>query len=255
MTSRARVGANLATLANGVLGIGAILYVLAGNPYWAMLLIVSGIAFDGLDGLLSRRAKSPSGSFGRIADSIADAVTFGLAPASLLIVHTVNSSAWSPYYPWTLIVGVLVAVLAIARLIYFTWRGHQLPYFLGAPTPQTALAIIVILLLGDAPGFWGTLPVFVLIATLVVTLLMVLPIRFPKVRRGSPIRWAMTLTAIALVIAIIPIQFFPRPGSPLYLLAEVATLASGAGVAVYYLWGPLTVRSSVPPREEVAAHV
>ena len=69
MTDRYRVGANLATLANGLLGVGAIAYTLAGNKLWAMLLVAIAIGFDGLDGLLSRRSPRPSGRFGLVATS------------------------------------------------------------------------------------------------------------------------------------------------------------------------------------------
>ncbi|NNN16757.1 MAG: hypothetical protein HKL79_00090, partial [Thermoplasmata archaeon] len=79
MTDRWRAAANAATLGNLLLGIGAIAYVVLGNPVFAMLLIALGVAFDGMDGLLARRSLTLGGRFGRIADSVADAVTFGLA--------------------------------------------------------------------------------------------------------------------------------------------------------------------------------
>src|SRR5579862_5652503 len=113
---RFRTAANLATAANGVLGVGAILYLLAGNPLWAMLLIASGIAFDGLDGLLSRRSPRGPGTFGRVADSVADAITFGLAPALLVAYHSDHASIWAGWSTAALVVGAAVAVLAIARL-------------------------------------------------------------------------------------------------------------------------------------------
>ena len=96
MTDRWRVAANLATLANALLGVGAILYVLGGNKLWAMLLIACALGFDGLDGMFSRRSPNPAGLFGRVADSIADGITFGLAPAFLIAVHTSNVGTWQP---------------------------------------------------------------------------------------------------------------------------------------------------------------
>jgi CDP-diacylglycerol---serine O-phosphatidyltransferase len=244
VSGRGRAYANLSTLANAAVGVGSIVYTLEGNKVWAMLLIVAGLAFDGLDGYLSRKANEPTGSFGRIADSVADAITFGIAPALLIAVHSYDVNLWAPYMAASIAVGVIVAALAFARLIYFTVRAYHLPYFLGAPTPQTALAIILLVLYADQPAFVGTNQWLLLVGALFFGILMVVPIRFPKVRRGSPIRRAMTVTAVALVVAIIPVQFVPDPWSPLWILSFAATLLSTVGVAAYYVWGPFTV-----PRE------
>ncbi len=251
MTDRWRVAANLATLANALCGVGAILYVLAGNPLWAMLLVASAIAFDGLDGMLSRRSTGPVRAFGRYADSIADAITFGLAPAFLIAVHTANTSTWQPWATWTLIAAGGYFAAAIARLVYFTARGFQRSYFLGVPTPQSALALIVALLFHDTPAFQTVQPVALLIGVSALAVLMVVPIPFPKIRRGSPIRIPMAITGIATVLALLPLQFRPAVGTPLYTLALVAGYVMLVGVAIYYVVGPFTVdrRAAAHPPE------
>ncbi len=233
--------ANLATLANGAAGVGAILYTLAGNPLWGMLLIVCGLGFDGLDGWLSRRAGLAASAFGRVADSVADAVTFGLAPATLVIVHTERAALWSPWQADADLVGVIIVALAFARLAYFTLRAYRVPHFLGAPTPQNALAVVALVLFLDVPGFFGTHPVAFLLGTGLVALTMVVPVPFPKVRRGSRVRLPATITSIALVAALLPLQFRPPPGSWGFLLAEAAAGVAAAGIAFYYLAGPFLV--------------
>lgn len=238
--------ANLATLANLLVGIGAILYVLAGNPLWAMLLITSGVGFDGLDGFLARKAGVGPSRFGRVADSVADATTFGLAPAALLIVHTDHAGLWQPLAPWAWAVGVLFAALSIARLVYFTVRGYQNPDFLGAPTPQSALAITALVLFLGVPGFLGVHPVVLLGFAAAVAVVMVLPIPFPKIRRGHPIRLPLAVSGAALVVALLPLQFHLSSGSPFYLLAEAAAVPALVGVATYYLVGPFTVPRPMP---------
>jgi phosphatidylserine synthase len=238
VTSIARVGANLATLANALLGLGAILYTLAGNKLWAMLLIGCGIGFDGLDGLLSRRAGGPPSPSGRILDSVADAITFGLAPGFLIAVHTEHASQWTPWAGDSLAVGGLVSALALGRLVYFTWRGWQHPHFVGASTPQNALFVIVLILFFDAPAFFGTNPPVLLISTALIAFLMVAPIPYPKLRRGAPLRWSMVATAIALGVCLVPLQFRPAVGTPLYLVGEAAAIAAAVGLAGYYILGP-----------------
>ncbi|MGI0132154.1 MAG: CDP-alcohol phosphatidyltransferase family protein [Thermoplasmata archaeon] len=247
MTAPSRVYANLATLANALVGVGAIGYAWAGNPLWAVLLIVSGLGFDGLDGYLARRGNLPPSLFGRVADSVADAITFGAAPAVLIGYHSANVAGWSALAPWTTLVAAAIAGLAVVRLTYFTLTAFHEPFFIGAPTPQTALAIGTGLLLFDVPGVLGVDPGAALGIAAVAALLMVAPIRFPKIRRGALLRLPMTVTAVALVAAVLPFQFRPARGSLPYDLAAGLTLVSAAGLIVYYLVGPFSVRASTPP--------
>jgi phosphatidylserine synthase len=254
VTSFGRAGANLATLANALLGVGAILYTLAGNKLWAMLLIGCGIGFDGLDGLLSRRAGGPPSPTGRMLDSVADAITFGLAPGVLIAVHTEHASQWAPWSTYALLVGLLVSALALGRLVYFTWRGWQHPHFVGASTPQNALALIVLILFFDSPAFFGTNPPVVLLAATLLALLMVSPIMYPKLRRGVPLRWAMVGTAVALGICLVPLQFRPVMGSPFYLVGEAAAVAAAVGLAGFYLLGPFVAGAATNSRDPGVTH-
>jgi len=250
VTDRWRIGANLATLANALLGVGAVLYIIAGNKLWAMLLIACAIGFDGLDGLLSRRSRAPPSPFGRVADSVADAITFGLAPAFLIAWHAGESSAWQPYAPLAIALGAVYAAAAFARLAYFTLRAYERPYFLGVPTPQSALAVIVAVLFHDTPAFQTVAPIGLLVGAAALSVLMVAPIPYPKIRRGSPLRLPMAATAVAAAVALVPLQFRPGTGTPLYEVAYGAAFAMLLGVASYYVAGPFTVhrpRSGAEP--------
>jgi len=246
VTDRWRIFANLATLANGLLGVGAVLYVLAGNKLWAMLLIACAIGFDGMDGLFSRRSASPPGSFGRVADSVADAVTFGAAPAFLVAVHTGDVGLWQPWSSVALLLAAAYLVAAVARLAYFTLRSFEYSYFLGVPTPQSALALIVVVLFHDTPAFQSVAPLGEFVGVLIVAVMMVVPVPYPKLRRGSPLRLPMAATAVAAALVLVPLQFRLAVGSPLYDLAYAAAVAFLVGVASYYLVGPFTVRRPAP---------
>ena len=248
MTDRWRLFANLATLANAMLGVGAILYVLAGNKLWAMLLIACAIGFDGWDGMLSRRSSVPPSAFGRVADSVADAVSFGIAPAFLIAVHTSNTATWQPWEPLAVTLAIAYGAAAVARLVYFTARAYQRPYFLGVPTPQSALALIVALLFHDTPAFQTVQPVGVLVGVAALATLMVVPVPFPKIRRGAALRLPMAATAVAAGLALVPLQFHLAVGSTLYEFAYGASVALLIGVASYYLIGPFTVSRSAPAK-------
>ena len=242
MTDRFRVAANLATLGNGLLGVGAVAYTLAGNKLWAMLLIAMAIGLDGLDGLLSRKSRAAPSAFGRYADSVADALTFGIAPAVLVAVHTGDVARWAPYHLFTLTAAAAYLACALARLTYFTARGHTLSYFLGVPTPQAALAVIVALLFHDTPAFSGVAPTGVVVGVLVIAALMIAPIPYPKIRRGAWLRWPMALTAALAALVLVPLQFRPGGGTQLFWVAELAAWGMLVGVASYYVAGPFTAR-------------
>ena len=242
MTDRWRVGANLATLANGLLGVGAVLYTLAGNKLWAMLLVAIAIGFDGLDGMLSRRSPTPPSRFGRIADSVADATTFGIAPAVMLAVHTSDVATWAPFAALATAVAAAYLAAAVARLVYFTARAHGLPHFLGVPTPESALAVVVVLLFHDTPAYAGVQPVGALIGASLLAVLMVVPVPYPKIRRGSKLRLASAVTAAFAAVTLVLLQFHPAASSPPALAAEVGAFGFLVGVGIYYIAGPFTVR-------------
>ncbi len=242
MTDRWRVGANLATLGNGLLGVGAIAYTFAGNKLWAMLLIALAIGLDGLDGILSRRSPLPPSLFGRVADSVADAVSFGAAPAVLIAVHTSDPGIWAPAAEFVVPVAGLYLALAVARLTYFTARAHGLPHFLGVPTPQSALAVVVVMLFHDTPAYAGVEPIGVAVGSAVIAALMVVPIPYPKIRPGAILRIPSFVTAGLAALVLVPLQFRPTSGSPLGELAYGAAFGFLVGVALYYVAGPFTVR-------------
>lgn len=232
-----RAGANAATAANALMGVGAIAYVVLGNPLFAALLIAIGIGFDGLDGMLSRRAGS-SGALGRLLDSVADALTFGIAPALLIADHRLQGAPWTAYALEAALVGALYVALAVARLTYFTLRAYQRPNFLGVPTPQSALAVAWLSMAFFAPALLGADPVLLLSLAAVVSVLMVVPLPYPKLRAGSSWRLPGAVTAVAAALALVPLQFRPAAGSGSYELSFAAFVVMGAGLLAYYLLGP-----------------
>ena len=63
----------------------------------------------------------------------------------------------------------------------------------------------------------------------------------------------MMVTAIALVLAIVALQFLPSAHSPLWWAGFASTLVAGAGLLTYYLLGPTTVARD-RRRGEATAH-
>ncbi len=79
---------NLFTAANMICGSLSILFCLYGKIDWAVIGIIAGIFFDFLDGFLARLLKKEN-EIGKQLDSLADMITFGLAPGIIMMVMIV----------------------------------------------------------------------------------------------------------------------------------------------------------------------
>lgn len=157
---------NLLTCRNLLAGSLAVVFTLYHHrPDIAMALIVLAAVFDFFDGLVAR-ALGVSSPIGKDLDSLADVVSFGLAPATL-VWYTLQGLGITSV--WSYGVFLLVAFAAL-RLAKFNNDTRQSTSFLGLPVPSNALFFLgytsslpmVVFLLG---------PVGALVVTLVLTLL------------------------------------------------------------------------------------
>ncbi len=137
---------NTATCCNLFSGCVACVMAFEANYRMAVLFIIIGAVFDFFDGMLARLLKV-SGPMGKELDSLADDVTFGLAPALIAfsLFHEVTYPAWlqpvAGLVPYT---AFLIAVFSVLRLAKFNIDVRQSSSFIGMPTPANAL-------------FWGSL--------------------------------------------------------------------------------------------------
>jgi len=206
---------SLATLGNAVCGFAA-MYIVAfdetnvGDDPWARALLahkflaaayllILAMVFDALDGRLARFARHTT-DFGGQLDSLADAVSFGAAPATIALVLFKSEGPAGVPFPLTRLiwaVGALYFCCALIRLARFNVsneHGEQHHFsFLGLPSPGAAAAVIGAVLIQQdlrneafegwrfartlADGMTYLLPVIVLASGL----LMVSNIRYPHV--------------------------------------------------------------------------
>ena len=114
----------------------------------ALLFIVFGAVFDFFDGMTARLLKVSS-SIGKELDSLADDITFGLAPAVIAfslfreMTYPEFLQPIAEYIPFT---GFLISVFSALRLAKFNIDERQTSSFIGMPTPANAL-------------FWGSLAI------------------------------------------------------------------------------------------------
>ncbi len=125
------------TLMNLFSGFLAIISISEGRLYYAAWLIVAAGLFDSLDGLMARLSNSTS-QFGIELDSIADVVSFGVAPGFLLY-----NLGLSDLHFIGLILSALPPLCGAVRLARFNVEATETKgeIFKGLPTPAQALMI------------------------------------------------------------------------------------------------------------------
>ena len=136
---RRRFIPNSLTIFNMLLGFMSILSSANGDFFWAAWFIIFGSIFDGFDGKVARALDSTS-DFGIQFDSLADIITFCLAPSVFV------------YMVWAEPLGQLVGgfyafmplMLGSIRLAKFNLEaeGDQKDQFFGMPTPMMALTVV-----------------------------------------------------------------------------------------------------------------
>lgn len=85
--------ANILTGFNLLFGVSSIIFTFSGRLEWAVLAIIAGALCDFLDGFVARLMKQQS-ELGKQLDSLADMVTFGVAPGLIVFVLLILSGAW-----------------------------------------------------------------------------------------------------------------------------------------------------------------
>lgn len=137
---------NTITCCNLICGCIATVYAISGVQDMALLFIILGAGFDFFDGM-SARLLHVSSEIGKELDSLADDITFGVAPASIIFyeLQVVDYPAvvecLRPILPYT---AYIVAAFSALRLAKFNLDTRQTTSFIGLPTPANAL-------------FWGSL--------------------------------------------------------------------------------------------------
>jgi CDP-diacylglycerol--serine O-phosphatidyltransferase len=114
---------------------------LIGDYRMALLFIVLGATFDFFDGMTARLLHV-SGPLGKELDSLADDITFGFAPSTIVfsLMWMVDYPGWlEPLWDYIPYSAFLIAVFSALRLGKFNIDPRQSSSFIGLPTPANAL--------------------------------------------------------------------------------------------------------------------
>jgi CDP-diacylglycerol---serine O-phosphatidyltransferase len=245
---------SLATLGNAVSGFAAI-YVAAmvasnDSPTrdpWANFFLTHGFAaaayliflamvFDALDGRLARFARHTT-DFGGQLDSMADAISFGVAPAFVALrLFRMEGPDWS--VPLTRLVWAMAALyvccaaIRLARFNVSNQHGEQHHFsFLGLPSPGAAGAVASLILMEQdlsrqsldflAHTCLALLPLVVL----ATGLLMVSHVRYPHFVNRY-LRGRRSIGRLILIVGIV------------LMIVVAHQYVLGIGTLMYAAWGP-----------------
>ncbi|BCW94227.1 MAG: CDP-diacylglycerol--serine O-phosphatidyltransferase [Thermoanaerobaculum sp.] len=213
---------SLFTVGNMLAGFASILHSIGGRLEQAGWLIFLAGILDGLDGRIARLTKSTS-EFGKEYDSLADVVSFGVAPAVLAFQWGLSGMG---RLGW--VAAFLFVVAGSVRLARFNVRADHgdRRYFVGLPIPGGAGAVTLLVLIAPEPVLTPTGSLLVCLFVLTVALLMVSTIRYRSFKDlDLRQRWpAKAFFFIAAVLSLV--AFSPLP-------------AMGVMLGIYLLSGPV----------------
>lgn len=202
---------NLLTLGNLIAGAIAIVFILEHHAYeTAFWLIIAAAVCDFLDGFVARLL-GQSSPLGVQLDSLADDVTFGLAPA--VAMYDIYTHSTSYYGLCECVMGpakyvvFIIAAFSVLRLAKFNIDTTQQTEFSGLPTPANALLLFSLAILVEQ----GHIELFqeqILLIAISTSLLLISPIRMFALKfkgfgwRGNELRYGFLLAALAIIIFI-----------------------------------------------------
>lgn len=137
---------NAITCCNLISGCTATAFAFGGQLKTALLFIIIGAVFDFFDGM-SARLLGVSSPIGKELDSLADDITFGMAPSTMVFYELGvmdYPSLIEPLRPVLPFFAFVMAAFSALRLAKFNLDERQTTSFIGMPTPANAL-------------FWGSL--------------------------------------------------------------------------------------------------
>ena len=206
---------NIITLGNLICGCFALIYCCKGELITAATFIGVGAIFDFLDGMVARLLKVSS-EIGKQLDSLADMVSFGVAPGFMLYqlflqagipeLDSSNPDSWIAFSAF------LIPAFSALRLAKFNLDTRQSQSFIGVPTPANTLLIASFPLIIEYGGMlwakdWILSPIFLVLISVVMSYLLVaeLPLfalKFKNMTWGdNKIRFIFLVLSLVLLIA------------------------------------------------------
>ena len=218
---------SLFTTGNVFCGFYSFIAALNDKYFLAAWAIVFAIIFDVLDGRVARMTKTTS-AFGMQYDSLADVISFGMAPAFLCyawVLKPFGRVGWMAAFLY-----LLCAALRLARF-NTTKSDVQGQYFVGLATPAAAAVIASIIIAFEDLFGSRVHPGFMVAVVYILAFLMVSNIKYPAFKKFE-FRKRVSFTRFLLVVLV------------LYILATIPKIALFIISFGYTMFGPIGEWSS-----------
>lgn len=218
---------SLFTTGNVFCGFYSFIAALNDKYFIAAWAIVFAIIFDILDGRIARMTKTTS-AFGMQYDSLADVISFGMAPAFLCyawVLKPFGRVGWMAAFLY-----LLCAALRLARF-NTTKPDIQGQYFIGLATPAAAAVIASIIIAFEDLFGSRVHPGFMVAVVYILAFLMVSNIKYPAFKKFE-FRKRVSFTRFLLVVLV------------LYILATIPKIALFIISFGYTMFGPIGEWSS-----------
>ena len=234
----------LFTIGNMFCGYACVVHATRGEYETAAVFIGIAIVVDMLDGRIARLTGTES-DFGAELDSLADVISFGIAPAILAFgwgLAPLGRLGWAAGFLY-----VAAAAMRLARFNIQSHGGGDKRYFVGMPSPPAA-GVTAATVFAYPTGFpSGTAPWVVLAMVLLPAFLMVSTIRFRSfktidLRMRRPYT-TLLLIAVGLVLIVI------EPRIVLAAMAYTYLVSAFVGMA----WTKLKHRGGSSPGEDAGS--
>ncbi len=219
---------NFITSLNLACGSLAVFFGIEGQLGWAAIFIFAAAVFDFLDGMAARLLQAYS-EIGKQLDSLADLVSFGLAPAAMLftMMELTLFEKNQPIFEiegtpmqWAFLFSVLIVPIAGAfRLAKFNIDDRQTDSFLGLPIPANAIfyaSLGLLLEIGTKPEIntiilnrFNLMTAMVLLSALMISEVPMFSLKFKNLKwQDNQLRFVFILLVIAMAVLL---KFYAIP--------------------------------------------
>lgn len=210
--------ADVVTLTNVIFGFMAIIMIFLKEIRFSFSFILLALLADGLDGIVARKTRK--GELGEYFEAMADMTSLGIAPA-IFVYAAYQDAASCCIYRHSLLIIILIVFLSMSviRLASFHIMKDK-NFFVGLPASASTIIILT-------PAFFGIEFLYILPVIIIVSLVMVSNVRFPKPE--------FKINAIASVLIILTLVMSKNYHSVAPLLLMFAILIY-VFVGPVYLW-------------------
>ena len=215
---------SLFTTGNVFCGFYAFIAVLNEKYYVAAWALVVAIIFDILDGRVARLTKTTS-AFGVQYDSLADIISFGMAPAFLAyswVLKPFGRLGWMAAFLY-----LLCGTLRLARF-NVTKPDIRGQHFIGLPIPAAAAVIASIVIAFEDMFATRMNPIFMVAVVYLLAFLMVSNIKYPALKRFE-FKKRVSFTRFLFVILLLYV-FATLPRIALFILSFIYVVVGPIGL-------------------------